>query len=102
MCGKSVWAEGMEFRLFFPLLVPSDEWLGAPLREEYERCYHRLKDSLLEEIGPRAVASPENRCDSYYVGGDSVGVKLRVRDQEYLRGYIFQSFVRLGRKWKLK
>jgi hypothetical protein len=67
----------MEFRFFFPLLLPSDDWIPQTLREEYENRYNRMKTSFLEKI--EIKAAPETRCDSYYIGGDSVGVKLRVR-----------------------
>jgi hypothetical protein len=70
--------EKMEFRFFFPLLVSSDDWIPKSMRDEYEYSYNRMKNSFLEKI-EGSVASPETRSDSYYVGGDSVGVKLRVR-----------------------
>jgi hypothetical protein len=65
----------MEFRIFLPLFLSNDEWLSTEMREEYETHCHQMKDYFMAE---KDDIRPEERCDSYYIGGDYVGVKLRV------------------------
>jgi hypothetical protein len=45
------------------------------MRGEYETYCNKMKDYFIER---KDDTRPEERCDSYYIGGDSLGVKRRV------------------------
>jgi hypothetical protein len=95
----------MEFRLFLPLVLSpqssDEEWLTPAISEEYNtRCDQMIRYFLNKTEN----TSTERRSDSYYIGGDSVGVKLRVtlrRERSIdLSHSCFLSLLRLGKRWK--
>jgi hypothetical protein len=66
--------EWAEFRIFMPLLNPSDtEWLGA----EKVATYQRLLDTALASIGYSASTCSDTRSDEYIVGKPYYGLKYR-------------------------
>ena len=71
----------MEYRYFFPLLLDDDNnWISNSLHNEYQINLENLINNFQRILSP---GESEKRVDEYFIGGDYVGVKNRVKRDKY-------------------